>query len=197
MAPLTGAPRGTKDVLPAEIHKWHYLEQTLRDTARLFGFEEIRFPTFEHTELFLRGVGDTTDVVQKEMYTFEDKGGRSITLRPEGTASVVRSFIENSLYAGDMPCRVYYVAPNFRYEKPQAGRLREHHQFGAECFGASSYQTDAEMIGLADAFIKKLGIKNADLKINSIGCPTCRLQYHAALREYFMGHYDSLCPTCH
>ena len=142
-------PKGTKDVLPSASHDWQYLESVLRGCAADFGFSEIRFPAFEHTELFLRGVGDTTDIVQKEMYTFEDKGGRSITLRPEGTASVVRSVIENGLYAGTLPLKVYYIAPVFRYEKPQAGRLREHHQFGVEMFGAAGAAADAEVIALA------------------------------------------------
>jgi len=196
MALLTSAPRGTKDVLPDEVYRWHYLENLLRKTAADFGFREIRFPTFEHTELFLRGVGDTTDVVQKEMYTFEDKGGRSITLRPEGTASVARCFQEHSLFAGPLPVKLYYIAPNFRYEKPQAGRLREHHQFGVECFGAAEPQADAEIIGLAWTFLHRLGLKSIRLKINSIGCPQCRPGYHKALREYFEGHREELCGTC-
>ena len=190
-------PKGTKDVLPSESHIWRYLEGVLRKTAQDFGFYEIRFPTFEHTELFLRGVGDTTDIVQKEMYTFEDKGGRSITLRPEGTASVVRSVIENGLYAGALPLKVYYIAPNFRYEKPQAGRLREHHQFGVEYFGSKSAQADAEVICLADTFLRRLGIKDLEVSINSIGCPVCRPEYHRALKEYFGARTDELCPLCH
>lgn len=197
MALLTGAPRGTKDVVPAQVYKWQYLEETLRRCARDFGFTETRFPTFEHTELFLRGVGDTTDVVQKEMYTFQDKGGRSITLRPEGTASVVRSVLENSLYAAGLPLKVWYMAPNFRYEKPQAGRLREHHQFGVESLGASDASADAEVIGLADTFLYRLGIRSVGLRINSIGCPKCRPGYHEALRAYFQAHEEKLCPTCH
>ena len=196
MALLTSAPRGTKDVLPDEVYRWQYLEGVLRKTAADFGFREIRFPTFEHTELFLRGVGDTTDVVQKEMYTFEDKGGRSITLRPEGTASVARCFQEHSLFAGPLPVKLYYIAPNFRYEKPQAGRLREHHQFGVECFGAAEPQADAEIIGLAWTFLRRLGLKSIRLKINSIGCPNCRPGYHKALRDYFEGHREELCGTC-
>ena len=190
------APRGTKDVLPSETYKWHYVEAILRKTASDFGYSEIRFPTFEHTELFLRGVGETTDVVQKEMYTFTDKGGRSISLRPEGTASVVRSFLEHSLYAAGLPVKVYYIAPNFRYEKPQAGRLREHHQFGVECFGASCASADAEVIGLADTFLKRLGISGLTLQINSIGCPDCRPGYYDALRAYFRNHETLLCSTC-
>ena len=196
MALITTAPRGTKDVLPEEVYKWQYLESVLRGCARDFGFTEVRFPTFEHTELFLRGVGDTTDVVQKEMYTFEDKGGRSITLRPEGTASVARSYLEHSLYAGPQPVKMYYIAPNFRYEKPQAGRLREHHQFGVECFGAAGPQADAEIISLAWTFQKRLGLKKVRLKINSIGCPNCRQKYRQALYEYFQERREELCETC-
>lgn len=189
-------PKGTKDVLPSASHEWQYLEAQLRKCAADFGFSEIRFPAFEHTELFLRGVGDTTDIVQKEMYTFEDKGGRSITLRPEGTASVVRSVIENSLYAGTLPLKVFYIAPVFRYEKPQAGRLREHHQFGVEMFGASGAAADAEVIALADTFLRRLGIESLTVSINSIGCPVCRKKYHEALKEYFGQYKDELCPLC-
>lgn len=196
MALLISAPRGTRDITPGEVYKWQYIEGVARSVAKDFGFTEIRFPTFEHTELFVRGVGDTTDVVQKEMYTFSDKGGRQITLRPEGTASVVRSFLENSLHAAGLPVKVFYIAPNFRYEKPQAGRLREHHQFGVECFGASGPAADAEVIGLAAAYIDRLGLKNISLEINSVGCPECRPLFHGALREYFSAHESSLCGTC-
>ena len=196
MSEKINAPRGTKDVLPSESYKWQYVEQILRETAAQYSHTEIRFPTFEHTELFLRGVGDTTDVVSKEMYTFEDKGGRSITLRPEGTASVVRSFIENSLYAGPLPVKCYYIAPNFRYEKPQAGRLREHHQFGAEVFGSYDPLADAELLSLASTFIKRLGITNVPLYINSIGCAKCRPDYHKALKEYFADKTENLCHNC-
>lgn len=188
-------PKGTADVTLSEIHRWHYVENMLRDNAALFGYRETRFPVFEHTELFIRGVGDTTDVVQKEMYTFEDKGGRSITLRPEGTASTVRSYIENGEAQNGAPYKAYYIVPNFRYEKPQAGRLREHHQFGIECFGAASYAADAEVIAIASSFIKKLGIKTK-LKINSIGCPHCRPAYHKALHEYLESKKGELCETC-
>jgi histidyl-tRNA synthetase len=196
MALLTGAPRGTKDVLPSESYQWQHVEEVLRKAAADFGFSEIRFPTFEHTELFLRSVGDTTDVVQKEMYTFEDKGGRSITLRPEGTASVARSFVENGLFGAGLPVKVYYIAPNFRYEKPQAGRLREHHQFGVEYFGSERPEAEAEVIGLADTFLRRLGLRDLHVQINSIGCRECRPRFHAALREYFGQHRESLCPTC-
>ena len=190
------APRGTKDVLPSESYRWHYLETKLRDVARRSGFSEIRFPTFEDINLFCRGVGDTTDVVQKEMYDFVDKGGRHIALRPEGTASVVRSVIENGLYAKGLPIKVYYIAPNFRYEKPQAGRLREHHQFGIECFGSYDASADAEVIGVADRMLRELGIRDVSLHINSCGCPECRPKYHAALKAYFRACEDELCPTC-
>lgn len=196
MANTIQAPKGTKDVLPSEVYKWRYVENILRQVAADFNFTEIRFPAFEHTELFLRGVGDTTDVVQKEMYTFLDKGSRSITLRPEGTASVVRSFIENSLYAQGLPVKVFYIAPNFRYEKPQSGRLRQHHQFGVEYFGSYSPAADAEVIALADTFLKRLGILNITVKINSIGCAECRREYHKALKSYFAGEKGRLCPTC-
>ncbi len=195
-SPKISIPKGTKDVLPSASHDWQYLEQVLRRCAADFGFSEIRFPAFEHTELFLRGVGDTTDIVQKEMYTFTDKGGRSITLRPEGTASVVRSLIENGLYAGTLPLKVFYIAPNFRYEKPQAGRLREHHQFGVEMFGAPGADADAEVIALADTFLRRLGIHSLTVSINSIGCPVCRKAYHDALTAYFSTYRNELCPLC-
>lgn len=193
---IINIPKGTKDVLPAQSHKWQYLERVLRGTAKDFGFSEIRFPIFEHTDLFLRGVGTTTDIVQKEMYTFEDKGGRSITLRPEGTASVVRSVIENGLYAQTMPLKVYYIGPVFRYEKPQAGRLRQHHQFGVELFGSESPVADAEVICLANEFLSRLGIGSLRVSINSIGCAECRPAYHTALREYYQGHIANLCTLC-
>ena len=196
MAGLIQAPKGTKDVVPARVHQWQYVEGVLRRTAREFGFTEIRFPVFEYTELFLRGIGDTTDVVQKEMYTFEDKGGRSITLRPEGTASTVRAYLENSLYAGVMPFKSYYIVPNFRYEKPQAGRLREHHQFGVECFGSQAPATDAEIISLVHTFLHRLGIHQVAVHLNSIGCPQCRPGYHRALLDYFSAYREQLCDTC-
>ncbi len=153
---LTQAPKGTKDVLPSESYKWHYVEGMIREVTRLFGYKEVRTPTFEHTELFERGVGDTTDVVQKEMYTFIDKGGRSITLKPEGTAGVVRAYIEGRLYAQPQPIKMYYITPVFRYERPQAGRLREHHQFGVEVFGAPDASVDAEDISLAATLFERL-----------------------------------------
>ena len=196
MALITKAVKGTKDVLPGEVYKNQYIESTALDVAGRFGFKEIRTPVFEHTELFQRGVGDTTDVVQKEMYTFDDKGGRSITLRPEGTAGAARSFLENGLCNETLPQKVCYLTSCYRYEKPQAGRLREFHQFGVECFGAQSPLADAEIISLADTLFKELGVKDLSLEINSIGCPTCRAEYHKALREYFSGRKDELCDTC-
>ncbi len=189
-------PRGTEDVLPKDSKLWQYIEKTARETCELYGYQEIRTPVFENTELFQRGVGDTTDVVQKEMYTFEDKGGRSITLKPEGTATLVRSYIENSLYANPQPTKLYYIIPCFRYEKPQSGRLREFHQFGIECFGASSATTDAEIISLASLFLSRLGLEGIKLNINSIGCPVCKKDYNEKLKAYFEKYKDQLCPTC-
>ena len=169
----------------------------MRRAAALAGYREVRTPVFEHTELFARGVGDTTDVVQKEMYTFKDKGDRSLTLKPEGTAGAVRAFLESNLYAEALPCKMYYVnSPIFRYEAPQSGRLREHHQFGLECFGAQDATTDAELILLAYRLVSSLGVKNLAVKINSIGCPNCRPKYHARLKEFLAGRIDELCPTC-
>ena len=196
MALLTQAIRGTGDVLPNDSHRWQFIEKTMLETARLFGFREIRTPVFEHTELFVRSVGDTTDVVQKEMYTFDDNGGRSITLRPEGTAGAVRAFLEHGLHNEALPQKVSYVTSCYRYEKPQAGRLREFHQFGVECFGAAEPQADAEIISLAAAAFEALGIKNLSLEINSIGCPECRAKFYDALREYFGSNQDELCETC-
>ena len=192
---MINIPKGTKDVLPEESYKWQYVESVARETARLFHLKELRTPTFEHTELFQRGVGDTTDIVTKEMYTFNDKKGRSITLKPEGTAGAVRSFIENGMASGVLPAKMYYITPAFRYERPQAGRLREFHQFGVEIFGASGAQTDAESIIIADTLLKRLGL-HVKLYINSIGCKTCRAKYNAALKEFFAPHLDGLCYDC-
>ncbi len=189
-------PRGTEDVLPEESKLWQYVENTARCVCERFGYKEIRTPVFENTELFQRGVGDTTDVVQKEMYTFEDKGGRSLTLKPEGTATLVRSYIENSLYANPQPTKLSYIIPCFRYEKPQSGRLREFHQFGIECFGASSPATDAEVISLAYMFLKELKLTGIELNINSIGCPVCKKEYNEKLRNYFEKYKGDLCLTC-
>ncbi len=196
MAEIIKAVKGTNDVLPENSYKWQYIEQTLLDIASLYGYREIRIPVFEHTEVFSRGVGDTTDVVQKEMYTFLDKGDRSITLRPEFTAGVVRSSIEHSLVNGTLPVKACYIGGCYRYEKPQAGRLREFHQFGIECLGTSAPAADAEAICLASHVLKSVGIKNVSLEINSIGCPNCRAEYHKALKEYFASQSEDLCATC-
>lgn len=196
MALITKAIKGTKDILPAESYKNQYIESTCLSVAEKFGYKEMRTPVFEHTELFQRGVGDTTDVVQKEMYTFDDKGGRSITLRPEGTAGAARAFLENGLCNEALPQKICYLTSCYRYEKPQAGRLREFHQFGIECFGATSPLADAEMISLAKNVFDELGVKDLHLEINSIGCPTCRGEYHKALKEYFGARKDELCDTC-
>lgn len=196
MALVTKAIKGTQDLLPGESYKNRYVEQTMLDIASKFGYKEIRTPVFEHTELFSRGVGDTTDVVQKEMYTFDDKGGRSITLRPEGTAGAMRAFLEHGLFNEPLPQKVSYLTSCYRYEKPQAGRLREFHQFGVECLGTASPAADAELICLGNEIFSYLGIEGIQLEINSIGCPTCRKNYHEALREYFQSKKAGLCPTC-
>lgn len=196
MALTVKSAKGTQDVLPADSYKHQFLEQTILEIARTFGFKEIRTPVFEHTELFQRSVGDTTDVVQKEMYTFNDKGGRSITLRPEGTAGAARAFMEHGLFNDTMPQKVCYLTSCYRYEKPQAGRLREFHQFGIECFGTASPAADAEVISVAHQIFNFLGVRNLSLEINSIGCPVCRKKYHDALKEYFNGYKDELCGTC-
>jgi len=192
---MINIPKGTKDVLPSDVYKWHYFEKCARETADVYNVKEIRTPVFEHTELFLRGVGDTTDVVNKEMYTFEDKGGRSITLKPEGTAGVARSFIENGLHNGALPCKMYYISPVFRYERPQAGRLREHHQFGVEVYGGKGADTDAEVILIAYELLTKLGL-SVELNVNSMGCATCKAEYNKALKEYLKDNLDGMCETC-
>lgn len=189
-------PKGTKDMLPEEAYQWQYLERVAKETAAAFAFKEIRTPVFEYTELFSRGVGGTSDIVGKEMYTFLDKGNRSVTLRPEGTAGVARAFLENGLAGGAMPFKAYYLISAFRYERPQAGRLREFHQFGAELYGAEGAYADAEIISLADAFLKNLGLKQVRLKINSIGCKTCRAKYHEALKNYFAPRLGEMCADC-
>ncbi len=196
MAEINRAVKGTNDILPEESHIWQFVESKMLETAAQFGFKEIRVPVFEHTEVFLRSVGDTTDVVQKEMYTFDDKGGRSITLRPELTAGVIRSSIEKGLVNGALPQKLCYIGGCYRYEKPQAGRLREFHQFGVECIGAAAPNADAEVISLAKAVLENIGIKNISLEINSIGCPECRKEYNKALKAYFADNFDRLCDTC-
>ena len=190
------AQKGTRDILPAEIYKWHKAEKVFADVCHDFGYEEIRIPTFEQTDLFQRGVGDTTDVVTKEMYTFNDKGGRSITLRPEGTAGVVRSYIENGMASLPSPVRMFYSITAFRYEKMQKGRMREFHQFGLEAFGSEGPAIDAEIISVVDVFFKKLGLKNIKLCINSIGCPVCRNKYNEMLKDYFRPHVPTMCEDC-
>lgn len=196
MALITNAIKGTLDLLPKESYKTQYIESAVREIAENFGFYEMRTPVFEHTELFQRSVGETTDVVQKEMYTFEDKGGRSITLRPEGTAGAARAFLENGLFNEALPQKIYYLTSCYRYEKPQAGRLREFHQFGVEAFGAASPAQDAEIIALANEAFNYLGVENLTLEINSIGCPTCRAEYQKALKAYFESYTSELCETC-
>ena len=189
-------PKGTKDVLPEEVFKWKYIEGTATMVFENYDYKEIRVPTFEYTELFERGVGDTTDVVQKEMYTFEDKGGRSITLRPEGTAGVIRAFIENGLSSKTLPLKVHYSMPMFRYENVQKGRYREFNQIGAELIGTSSYLADVEMISMADRFLKELDLNDVYLTINSIGCPECRAKYQEALKQFIGNNLENYCATC-
>ena len=189
-------PKGTQDITPAEIYKWHTVERVAAETAEQFGFREIRIPTFEDTSLFVRGVGDTTDVVQKEMYTVSATGDSTFTLRPEGTAGTIRAVIENGIVNDGFPQKVFYILSCFRHEKPQAGRLREFHQFGCEMIGTKSARADADIIALAKSVIDRMGLKNIQLNINSIGCPECRAKYHKALVEYFTPHKDELCETC-
>ncbi len=215
-------PRGTQDILPSEVHKWHHVESTFRDVCRRFGYKEIRTPLFEYTNLFKRGVGETTDVVSKEMYTvfnsreytnyiakrelmdappldvmkdfMNDKNG--MTLKPEGTAPVARSFVENKMYADSQPTKMYYVTACSRHERPQAGRLRQFHQFGVEIFSAYGASADAESIAVADTFMRELGLTNIELNINSVGCPECRPKYHEILKSFLSSKLDKLCETC-
>lgn len=194
---LTQAPKGTRDMLPQDAYLWQMVEAKMREMAARWGYREVRTPVFEHTELFLRGVGGTTDIVTKEMYTFLDKGERSITLKPEGTAGAVRAFIEGKLYNETLPCKMYYLnAPIFRYEKPQAGRLREHHQFGMECFGGKEPTVEAELINALMTLLTGLGLKNLSVHLNSIGCPNCRPKYHEKLKEYLGDRISQMCETC-
>ena len=192
---MISIPKGTKDILPSEVYRWQQAEELFRKTAEKYGFTEIRTPVIEHTELFQRGVGDTTDIVQKEMYTFEI-AGRSLSLKPEGTAGVGRSFIENKLYAEGLPAKYYYITPCYRYEKMQKGRQREFHQFGIEIFGSDKMLADAEVIMLAYDFLKAFGIDDVKLHINSIGCPRCRAEYRKALQDFLSPNYEKLCDTC-
>ena len=196
MAVITQAPRGTEDVLPEEAVQWQVIEAVMRGEASLHGFGEVRTPVFEHTELFQRGVGDTTDIVQKEMYTFLDKGGRSVTLRPEGTAGAARAMLEHGVYNNGLPVRFYYFTSCYRYEKAQKGRLREFHQFGAEMYGSADPLADAEVILLGSSIFERFGLKDVRLEINSIGCPECRAKYLEALRAYFEDRKGELCETC-
>ncbi|MGB9826221.1 MAG: histidine--tRNA ligase, partial [Desulfofundulus sp.] len=193
---LTTRPRGTSDILPGEVEKWQYLEQVIRRLCREYGYSEIRTPIFEHTELFERGVGETTDIVQKEMYTFLDRGGRSITLRPEGTAAVVRAYLENKLYAGPQPVKLYYVGPMFRYDRPQAGRYRQFHQLGVEVLGSNDPALDAEVVAMAMDLYERLGLRDLELHINSVGCPRCRPVLREKLQDFFRARLDRLCDNC-
>lgn len=193
---LTNAPRGTKDILPSQVESWVRLENKIRELCEIYGYEEIRTPTFEHTELFKRGIGEGTDVVDKEMYTFTDRGDRSITLRPENTASVVRAYLQNKLYANAGLVKLFYIGSMFRYDRPQAGRLREFHQFGVEALGEKNPAVDAEIILLAWEFLKSLGLDDLTLKINTVGCPECRPIFRKKLTEYFTEEADELCEDC-
>ncbi len=190
------APRGTRDILPGEVEKWRYLESFAHDLCRVYNYAEIRTPIFEYTELFQHGVGEDTDIVSKEMYTFQDKGGRQLTLRPENTAAVVRAYLENRLDATPQPVKLYYIGPMFRYDRPGAGRYRQFHQFGVEAFGSKEPSLDAEIIHLAYEFYRRLGISGLKLEINSIGCSTCRPPYLAKLKNYFKIYLNSLCLDC-
>mgnify|MGYP005904772219 FL=1 len=196
MGVITKKIKGTEDVLPKDSYRWQFVEDVMRKESAAYGFKEIRTPVFEHTELFARGVGQTTDVVQKEMYTFDTKGGESVSLRPEGTAGAARAVLEHGLVNDSLPIKASYFVSCYRYEKPQAGRLREFHQFGLECYGTQSPVADAELICAAQSIFDRLGIKQLRLEINSIGCPACRAEYHKALKEYFYGYKDELCETC-
>lgn len=190
------APRGTRDILPGEVENWHRLEETTRRVFHAFGYGEIRTPLFEHTELFLRGIGEATDIVQKEMYTFVDRGDRNITLRPEGTAPVVRAYLQHKLYARPQPQKLYYIGAMFRYERPQAGRYRQFHQLGAEALGTADPAADVEMIAMPLVLYEEMGLKDVHVLLNSIGCPRCRPRYRAALQEHLADRRAELCPTC-
>lgn len=193
---ITQKPKGTQDWYGESMQKRTVVEAIARRLCKVYHIKEVMTPIFEHTVLFQRGVGETTDVVQKEMYTFTDKGDRSITLKPEGTAGAIRAYLENSMYAESQPAKLFYVTPAFRYEQPQSGRLRQHHQFGVEFVGSKSPLAEVELISLVTTFIKEIGLKNAMLHINSIGCPNCRKKYNEALLSYLKQHEDKLCGTC-
>ena len=190
------APRGTKDIFGNDIFIWQKIEALLRDICQSFGVSEIRTPMFEQTELFQRGVGETTDIVTKEMYTLEKKGSESVTLKPEGTAGAARAFIENSMYADSQPTKLYYITPAFRYERPQAGRQRQFHQFGVEVFGSYDASCDAEVISLVYEVLNRIGIKNIELRINSLGGNQCRKKYNSALKDFIGNNLDWLCGDC-
>lgn len=196
MGLITQRPKGTNDVVPSQAYKWHTVEKLAAETAEQYGFKEIRVPTFEDTGLFVRSVGETTDVVQKEMYSVTAAGDAQFTLRPEGTAGVMRAMLENGVVNEGFPQKVYYIISCFRHEKPQAGRLREFHQFGCEMVGTADARADAEVIALAKSLIDRVGLSGIQLNINSIGCPECRANYHKALKEYFSARQDELCDTC-
>ena len=193
---LTTRPRGTNDFLPGESEKWQYIEQLCRQVCAEYGYKEIRLPIFEHTEVYLRSVGETSDIVEKEMYSFEDKGFTHVTLRPEGTAGTVRAFLENKLYADPQPTKLYYMGPMFRYDKPQAGRYRQFNQFGVEVFGADHPGIDAEVIALAVEIFKRLGLTGLTVKVNTVGCADCRPAHMEELKTYFHQYEDKLCDTC-
>ena len=193
---LTNAPRGTKDILPDTVGDWNYVEGEIRELCRRFGYREIRTPIFEHTELFQRGIGEGTDVVDKEMYTFTDRGERSITLRPENTASAVRAYLQNKLYAQSNLVKLFYIGSMFRYDRPQAGRMREFHQFGVEALGEANPAVDAEVILLAMNLLEGLGLKDLELSINSVGCPKCRSKYRTMLQDFFRDKLEDLCEDC-
>ena len=193
---LSKAPRGTKDITPKDVYKWHYIEKKFREICALYGYEEIRTPIFEHTEVFARSVGDTTDVVQKEMYSFTDRGDRQLSLKPEGTAGVIRSFIENKMYADTQPTKLYYITPCFRYERPQAGRQRQFHQVGVEMFGIKEPTADAEAIMLAVDYLNSLGLNDLEVEINSLGCPKCREEYKNKIKEVLKPEFENLCEDC-
>lgn len=193
---LTTGPRGTKDILPDNVNIWQYVESVARDICQVYNYKELRTPIFEHTELFLRGIGETTDIVEKEMYTFTDRGGRSITLRPENTAAAVRAYLEHKLYSGIQPVKLYYIGPMFRYDRPQAGRFRQFHQFGIEAIGAAGPQIDAEIILLAVSFLHKLGLSELRLLLNSVGCPKCRPLYREKLQGFLKSKLNEFCSDC-
>ncbi|MCF8009803.1 MAG: histidine--tRNA ligase [Clostridiales bacterium] len=193
---LTNRPRGTNDILPGQVEKWQLIEETMRCISAEYNYQEIRTPIFEHTELFIRGVGETTDIVEKEMYTFVDRGERSVTLRPEGTAPVVRSYLENRLNSGPQPVKLYYTGPMFRYDRPQSGRYRQFHQVGVEAFGSHHPALDAEVMSMAMEFYRRIGLVDVELHINSVGCPECRPQLKEKLCEYFRPRESDLCSNC-